>query len=180
VGLLHGRVSADEKEETMRAFKNHEHHMLVATTVVEVGIDIPNATCMVVEHPERFGLSQLHQLRGRIGSGKKSSLCILMTSQKQTDDSKRRIQIMEKTTDGFKIAEEDLSIRGPGEFLGTRQSGLPDLRFANLVRDVPILSEAREAAFQIIEDDPALSSQPQFRDVIRQRWKEKLELAEVG
>ncbi len=180
VGLLHGRLSADEKEATMRAFKEHDHHILVATTVVEVGIDVPNATCIVIEHPERFGLSQLHQLRGRIGRGDKASLCILMSSSKQTDDAKRRMKVMEATTDGFRIAEEDLKIRGPGEFLGTRQSGLPDLRFANLVRDVPILSEAREAAFQIIAEDPNLFELPTFRAVIKERWQEKLELADVG
>ena len=180
VGLLYGRMASEEKESVMARFHRGEVNILVATTVVEVGIDIPNATCMVIEHPERFGLSQLHQLRGRIGRSDKPSLCVLVASGRQTEASRRRLEVMAKTHDGFKIAEEDLAIRGPGEFLGTRQSGLPDLKFANLARDVPILSEAREAAFNLIDKDPRLQMSPRFLDVIHERWQEKLSLADVG
>ena len=126
----------------MRRFSQNEIQVLVATTVVEVGIDVPNSTSIVVEHAERFGLSQLHQLRGRVGRGKHQSHCYLVTKGKQTEDALRRLAIMEKTNDGFKVAEEDLAIRGPGDFLGTRQAGLPMLTIANLARDAKILEEA--------------------------------------
>lgn len=180
IGLLHGRMSSEEKDRVMSEFQSGEIPILVSTTVIEVGIDVPNATCMVVEHPERFGLSQLHQLRGRIGRGDKKSLCLLMAAGKKTDLANRRLKTMEETQDGFRIAEEDLKIRGPGEFLGTRQSGIPDLKFANLVRDVPILAEAREAAFELLTRDPDLIGHLQFKEVIRDRWQEKLALAEIG
>lgn len=180
VGLIHGRKKSEEKEGTMRDFKGAKIHILVATTVVEVGIDIPNATCMVIEHPERFGLSQLHQLRGRIGRGDKASLCLLVAAKRQTDEARRRLEVMERTNNGFEIAEADLEIRGPGEFLGTRQSGLPDLKFANLVRDVPILAEVRDIAFELLDEDPELTGHPSFKKVLYRRWSEKLSLAEVG
>jgi len=180
IGLLHGRMSSEEKEKVMRSFKNGDIGILVATTVIEVGIDVPNATCMVIEHPERFGLSQLHQLRGRIGRGEKKSLCLLVSAAKKTEASRQRLEVMEQTNDGFRIAEEDLKIRGPGEFLGTRQSGIPDLKFANLVRDVPILAEARDAAFGILEKDPDLVTHVHFKGIIRNRWSEKLALADIG
>jgi ATP-dependent DNA helicase RecG len=146
VGLLHGKMKSAEKEEGMRRFVNGEINILVATTVVEVGVDVPNASVMVIEHAERFGLSQLHQLRGRVGRGAEKSFCVLLASEKQTSVARERLGIMEETNDGFRIAEKDLEIRGPGEVMGTRQSGLPTFRIGNLVRDVLILEEARREA----------------------------------
>jgi ATP-dependent DNA helicase RecG len=146
VGLLHGKMKSTEKEEGMRRFVNGETNILVATTVVEVGVDVPNASVMVIEHAERFGLSQLHQLRGRVGRGAEKSFCVLLASEKQTSVARERLGIMEETNDGFRIAEKDLEIRGPGEVMGTRQSGLPTFRIGNLVRDVLILEEARREA----------------------------------
>ncbi|MEL6546568.1 MAG: ATP-dependent DNA helicase RecG, partial [Myxococcota bacterium] len=139
LGLLHGRMSADEKDRVMRAFASHELDVLVSTTVIEVGVDVPNATVMVIENAERFGLSQLHQLRGRVGRGAYESFCFLVTRGSSSDDAWRRLNVMVKTNDGFQIAEEDLEIRGPGDFIGTRQSGLPLLSFANLARDQRVL-----------------------------------------
>jgi ATP-dependent DNA helicase RecG len=146
VGLLHGRMKSEEKDEVMRRFVKGEIQILVSTTVIEVGVDVPNASVMVVEHAERFGLSQLHQLRGRVGRGAEQSYCVLLASEKQTDVARERLGIMEQTNDGFKIAEKDLEIRGPGEIMGTRQAGLPEFRIANLVRDLDILQAARSAA----------------------------------
>ncbi len=182
VGLLHGRMDGTEKEKIMSDFHSRIIDLLVSTTVVEVGIDIPNASLMVVEHAERFGLSQLHQLRGRVGRGEHPSQCILLAQYKKSDDARRRLKIMEETNDGFKIAEEDFAIRGPGEFLGTRQSGIPDFRIANILRDVKILSEARNEAFKLIEKDPTLSLPVHSvtRTVLRERWKGRLELASIG
>lgn len=158
VGLLHGKMKPDEKDEVMRAFRAGEFHVLVSTTVIEVGVDVPNANLMLIEHAERFGLSQLHQLRGRVGRGQHKSYCVLMLGKAVSDESRDRCAIMEKTTDGFKIAEADLEIRGPGEFLGARQSGLPGFKMANLVRDVKILQEARAAAFEVLERDSQLEA----------------------
>ncbi len=157
VGLLHGRMKAAEKDDVMGRFRAGEIQILVSTTVIEVGVDVPNATLMVIEHAERFGLSQLHQLRGRVGRGEHKSFCILVLGYALSDEATQRAEIMERTSDGFKIAEADLEMRGPGEFLGTRQSGLPGFKMANLVRDVRILQEARAAAFALIERDPTLS-----------------------
>ncbi|MBI2974178.1 MAG: ATP-dependent DNA helicase RecG [Deltaproteobacteria bacterium] len=156
VELLHGRMSSEEKERIMSEFKSGKVHILAATSVVEVGVDVPNATVMAIEHSERFGLAQLHQLRGRVGRGDAQSFCIMIVGGRLSEESRRRLNIMVETTDGFKIAEEDLSIRGPGEFLGTRQSGIPEFKLANLVRDVGILQKARQAAFEIIANDPSL------------------------
>lgn len=156
VGLLHGKMKPSEKDEVMRDFRDGKVQILVATTVIEVGVDVPNANIMLIEHAERFGLSQLHQLRGRVGRGAAKSFCILMLGYALSDVARKRAEIMEQTNDGFKIAEADLEIRGPGEFLGTRQSGLPGFRLANLVRDVKILTEARAAAFEVIRKDPEL------------------------
>jgi ATP-dependent DNA helicase RecG len=146
IGLLHGKMKSAEKEETMHRFTRGEVQILVATTVVEVGVDVPNASVMVIEHAERFGLSQLHQLRGRVGRGAEKSFCVLLASEKQTTVARERLGIMEETNDGFRIAEKDLEIRGPGEVMGTRQSGVPTFRVGNLVRDVRILEEARNEA----------------------------------
>ncbi len=182
VGLVHGRMKAEEKERQMNAFKAHELDILVSTTVLEVGIDVPNATVMLIEHAERFGLSQLHQLRGRVGRGSKKSYCLLMTAYPISNDARSRLDAMVETTDGFLIAERDLEIRGPGEFFGTKQSGLPDLRMANLVRDVQVLERARQEAFALLQQDPKLNF-PQHRAIraaLEQRWKKSLDLISIG
>jgi ATP-dependent DNA helicase RecG len=182
IGLLHGRMKSDEKEAIMGEFKEKAIHILVATTVIEVGIDIPNASVMVVEHAERFGLSQLHQLRGRIGRGQYPSKCILLAQYRSSEEAKIRLRAMEQTNDGFKIAEQDLELRGPGEFFGIRQSGLPDFRVAHLIRDTPILIEARREAFRLVQGDPDLEkpSHSALKDVLKKRWKGRLELATIG
>jgi ATP-dependent DNA helicase RecG len=182
IGLLHGRMKSDEKEAIMMEFKEGRIQILVATTVIEVGIDIPNASVMVVEHAERFGLSQLHQLRGRIGRGRYPSKCILLAQYRSSRESKVRLRAMEKTNDGFKIAEEDLALRGPGEFFGIRQSGLPDFRVAHIIRDTPILIEARKEAFQLVQEDPELvhPSHAGLKDILIKRWKGRMELATIG
>ncbi len=152
VGLLHGKLKPAEKEEVMRGFAANRTQILVATTVIEVGVDVPNASVMLIEHAERFGLSQLHQLRGRVGRGAAESYCILLAQYAKSKEAEERLKVMEETTDGFKIAEKDLEIRGPGEVLGTRQSGLPEFRIANIVRDQKILEIARrEAEFMLYE-----------------------------
>jgi len=182
IGLLHGRMKSEEKEAIMMDFKEKKIQILVATTVIEVGIDIPNASVMVVEHAERFGLSQLHQLRGRIGRGRYPSKCILLAQYRSSEEAKVRLRAMERTTDGFQIAEEDLALRGPGEFFGTRQSGLPDFRVAHILRDTPILIEARKEAFHLVEEDPALMdpSHSKLKEILGRRWKGRLELATIG
>ncbi len=156
IGLLHGKMQDNEKTETMNKFKNGEIKILIATTVIEVGVDVPTASIMVIEHAERFGLSQLHQLRGRVGRGDRVSYCYLVAYNWLSQNAYERLKIMEKTSDGFKIAEEDLRIRGPGELAGTKQSGLPDLHMSNLIRDADILEQSRIAAFEIISNDPDL------------------------
>jgi ATP-dependent DNA helicase RecG len=179
---LHGRLSADEKDAVMRAFVRRDMDVLVATTVIEVGIDVPNATVMVIEHAERFGLSQLHQLRGRVGRGAHESHCLLLARFRPSEDAWRRLAIMEQTNDGFRIAEEDLAIRGPGDFVGTRQSGLPVLSLANLARDGRLLAAAREDAAALLEADPGLSA-PEHAPVLEAletTWKGQLKLAQVG
>jgi ATP-dependent DNA helicase RecG len=182
VGLLHGRMTSVEKEAIMQSFQSGRIHILVATTVIEVGLDIPSASVMVIEHAERFGLSQLHQLRGRIGRGSSASLCILLAQYRKSDDAEQRLRIMARTNNGFEIAEEDFQIRGPGEFLGTRQSGMPDFRVAHIGRDVSILAEAREAALRLIRSDPQLLKPEHryLRKMLLFRWKERLELAGIG
>jgi ATP-dependent DNA helicase RecG len=146
VGLLHGRLDADEKEIIMRRFQRGEIDVLVATTVIEVGVDVPNAAVMVIEHAERFGLAQMHQLRGRVGRGVAKSYCILLTGPRVSELAEQRLEAMVRTQDGFELAELDLTMRGPGEFFGTRQAGLPDFRVANLVRDRQILELAKQEA----------------------------------
>jgi ATP-dependent DNA helicase RecG len=182
VELLHGRMNGDQKESIMNRFKAGHSNVLVATSVVEVGVDVPNASVMVIEHAERFGLSQLHQLRGRVGRSTHQSWCILMADWKRSEDAKRRLEIMTQTNDGFRIAEEDLSIRGPGEFIGTRQSGIPEFRVANLVRDFKLLALARQAAFDIVAEDRGLCGEDNklLRETLETRWRGKLELASIS
>lgn len=155
-GLLHGKMKPAEKDEVMSHFREHKIDVLVSTTVIEVGVDVPNATIMMIEHSERFGLSQLHQLRGRVGRGSHKSYCVMIMGYAVSEETRTRIEFMEKTSDGFKVAEFDLEIRGPGEFMGAKQSGLPGFKMANLVRDFDILKAARESAFDILKKDPKL------------------------
>ena len=155
VGLLHGKMKASEKDNIMKSFKNKELDILVSTTVIEVGVNVPNATLMIIENAERFGLAQLHQLRGRVGRGKHKSYCILIYASK-TDVCKQRMAIMQETNDGFKISEKDLEIRGPGEFFGTRQHGLPELKVANIFKHMKILKLAQQEARYIIGNDTKL------------------------
>lgn len=155
IGRIHGKMRPTEKEETMRAFAERETQILVSTTVIEVGVNIPNATVMVIQNADRFGLAQLHQLRGRVGRGGDRSYCLLMTGGKLSENTRRRMQVMTETTDGFEIAEEDMRLRGPGDLEGTAQSGIPfELRIANVVRDADLMEIAREAARRILEQDP--------------------------
>jgi ATP-dependent DNA helicase RecG len=182
VGLLHGRLSFDDKDAIMTRFKAGEIHVLVSTTVIEVGIDVANASVMLIEHAERFGLSQLHQLRGRVGRGPWKSYCILLTAGKLGEEAARRVQAMVETNDGFRVAEVDLQLRGPGEFFGTRQSGLPEFRVADLLRDAALLEDARRDAQAIIAADPELRATEHrgLRDALLARWRGKLALASVG
>ena len=175
VGLIHGKLPTSEREDIMRDFKKGLIQMLVSTTVIEVGVDVPNATLMVIIHAERFGLSQLHQLRGRVGRGASKSHCLLLNYGGSVDAMKR-LDIMARSNDGFKIAEKDLEIRGPGEFFGTRQSGLPDLKAANLLRDYKLLEIARRQAFALIEKDPSLTAYPKLKRNLEDFWGKKLEL----
>jgi len=185
IGLIHGKLSSDQKEKLMNDFAEGEINVLVATTVVEVGIDVPNATVMMVENAERFGLSQLHQLRGRIGRGQFPGLCILMVGSVKTQEAYQRLNIMRKSSDGFEIAEKDLEIRGPGEFLGTRQSGLPAFRFGNIVRDQKWLQVARNESEIYLEDlFEKVKSRGQTKSAILDRllvrWKQRYSFFEVG
>ncbi|MBF0494322.1 MAG: ATP-dependent DNA helicase RecG [Candidatus Omnitrophica bacterium] len=174
VGMLHGRMVMEEKDKTMKLFKDKKIDVLVATTVVEVGIDVPNATVMIIEHADRYGLAQLHQLRGRIGRGKHTSYCILIGDPKN-EISEERLESISGTSDGFEIAEKDLENRGPGEFLGSRQSGLPEIRFGNIIKDYAIMKEAREEAFNLVQADPSLadSRHAGIKACIRERFKGK-------
>ena len=218
VGILHGRMKSDERAEIMKAFRAGDVHILVATTVIEVGVDVPNATVMVIEHADRFGLAQLHQLRGRVGRGAQRSFCFLISSAGRrrdpepdvptgqgaydpvlpfatetamdrppmptgtTQTAAQRLKAMVQCADGFAIAEQDLRIRGPGEMLGTRQSGIPEFRVMNLVRDAPALEQARQEAFALMEQDPQLS-QPDhqlLKATVLRKWQTKLELGTIG
>ncbi|MGH9575963.1 MAG: ATP-dependent DNA helicase RecG, partial [Terriglobales bacterium] len=172
LALLHGRMKSEEKDATMSDFKGRSFDILVATTVIEVGIDVPNATIMIVENAERFGLSQLHQLRGRVGRGSDHALCLLVAPYQRGEDVYRRLKAMRDTRDVFKIAEVDLELRGPGEFLGTRQDGLPDFRVSNLIRDTRTLAEARDAAERWLALDPALRAPESaaLRTILEHRW----------
>ncbi len=182
VGLVHGKLKGAEKDRVMTAFRTGDIQLLVATTVIEVGVDVPNASVMVIEHADRFGLSQLHQLRGRVGRGADQSYCMLVASDNYSKDAAKRLQVMASTQDGFKIAEADLAIRGPGDFLGTRQAGLPDFRVASLAKDISVLEQARQAAFTYVEQTDRLTSPdaaPVKEELIK-RWGSRLELASIG
>jgi ATP-dependent DNA helicase RecG len=198
VGLLHGRMKAAEKEAVMADFKAGTIQLLVATTVIEVGVDVPNATIMMIEHAERFGLAQLHQLRGRVGRGSHQSYCLLMAAnmgqglsprgrdakrdQESPSSAKERLEALVRSNDGFVIAEEDLRIRGPGEFFGLRQWGMPEFRVANLVRDGDLLQQARQEAFSLLQSDPGLKEPAHqgLREAMLRKWEKKLELGAIS
>ena len=182
LGLIHGRMRPDEKEAVMSAFKRNEIQILVSTTVIEVGVDVPNATVMVVEHAERFGLTQLHQLRGRVGRGSKQSYCILIAYGQLSAEARTRLETLAHTNDGFKIAEVDLQLRGPGEFFGTRQHGMPELKLANPTVDLALLRLARDEAFKLIEEDPNLRGEQALgtRTYFNKNFKDRYGLVWVG
>ncbi|HYE74913.1 MAG TPA: ATP-dependent DNA helicase RecG, partial [Blastocatellia bacterium] len=178
IGLLHGKMKPVEKEAVMRDFIANETQILVATTVIEVGVDVPNASVMLIEHAERFGLSQLHQLRGRVGRGATESFCILLAQFAKTKEAQERLKIMEETTDGFKIAERDLEIRGPGEVMGTRQSGVPTFRIANIVRDQKLLEQARREADYLLSERKMTRETDRLIQIVRSQ--PRFGLARVG
>ncbi len=180
IGLIHGRMKPHEREEIMNRFKEGNIDILVSTTVIEVGVDVPNATLMLIVHAERFGLSQLHQLRGRVGRGADQAYCLLLAYGRLSEEASRRLQVMVRYTDGFRIAEEDFNIRGPGELFGTKQSGMPDLKVANLLRDARLLDIARKEAFRIVEEDPNLKKHPHLRSIVERFWKDRLEIFRTG
>jgi len=182
VGLLHGKMKPEEKQLLMNKFKNRDIKILVSTTVIEVGVDVPHATVMVIENAERFGLSQLHQLRGRVGRGGDQSFCYLLYSEKISEDGLKRINAMVKYIDGFKLSEIDLEMRGPGDFFGTRQSGLPDLKFSNIVKDTDLLLLARQDAYEILKKDPLLSKLENrlLKEMLKFKWKDAYDLINVG
>ena len=183
VAVLHGRMEPDLEEQVMRLFQRGKIQILVSTTVIEVGVDVPNAAVMVVEHAERFGLAQLHQLRGRIGRGAAKSYCILMTSGKVSEEAERRLDAMVRTTDGFQIAELDLEMRGPGEFFGTRQAGMPSFQIANLIRDRDLLELAKKEAAAVLSGPNSEISQTEIDRALRHmrtRWQKTYGLVEVG
>jgi ATP-dependent DNA helicase RecG len=180
LGLLHGRLSSEEKDEVMQHFHRNEAHILVATTVVEVGVDVPNATVMVIEHAERFGLAQLHQLRGRIGRGGQKSQCILVAPFRMTDEARARLNTMVRTSNGFEIAETDLQLRGPGEFFGTRQSGELGFHIANPLRDRELLELARKEAFALVEDGAQREELLRVLRLLPGEWQRRYHLARIG
>jgi ATP-dependent DNA helicase RecG len=180
VDLVHGRLDAGERAAAMARFERGATQVLVSTTVIEVGVDVSNATLMIIENAERFGLAQLHQLRGRVGRGERAGTCVLVT-RGATEESEARLRAILETSDGFEIADADLRIRGPGEFLGTRQHGrLLDLRVADLVRDARLVSLAREAALETLRRDPGLARSPELVRAVQSRWGERLALVDVG
>jgi ATP-dependent DNA helicase RecG len=180
IGLLHGRMKPEERERVMDRFTGREIDILISTTVIEVGVDVPNATVMLIVHAERFGLSQLHQLRGRVGRGTDSASCILIAYQPLGEEARRRLAVMAQTNDGFRIAEADLQIRGPGTFLGTRQTGFPDLRNADIVKDAEILESARREAFDLVARDEELRKYPFLKQHLDVFWKGKVDLFRTG
>jgi ATP-dependent DNA helicase RecG len=180
LGLLHGRLSSEEKEEAMQRFRKNETQILVATTVVEVGVDVPNATVMVIEHAERFGLAQLHQLRGRIGRGAQKSHCILVAPFRMTDEARARLETMVRTSNGFEIAETDLLLRGPGEFFGTRQSGDLGFHIANPLRDRELLELARREAFALAANSAQHETMERLLGLLPAEWQRRYHLARIG
>jgi ATP-dependent DNA helicase RecG len=180
VGLLHGRLHNEEKESVMDQFRRGELNILVATTVIEVGVDVPNATVMVIEHADRFGLAQLHQLRGRVGRGKDKSHCILIAPKTIKGDGRARIEAMVATTNGFELAERDLKLRGPGEFFGTRQSGDAALSFAQPLRDHEILEMARREATALAADAERARAVAAKLEALSPAWQQRYKLASVG
>ena len=180
LGLLHGRLSSEEKEDVMQRFRKNEVQILVATTVVEVGVDVPNATVMVIEHAERFGLSQLHQLRGRIGRGADKSTCILVAPVRLTAEARARLETMVRTSNGFEIAETDLLIRGPGEFFGTRQSGDLGFHIANPLRDKELLELARREAWAIADSAEQKQALRGILQALPEHWQLRYHLARIG
>jgi ATP-dependent DNA helicase RecG len=182
VGLLHGRMAADDKEITMRQFQRGEIDVLIATTVIEVGVDVPNATVMVIEHAERFGLAQMHQLRGRVGRGAAKSYCVLMTGERVSEEAEQRLDAMVRTQNGFELAEIDLQQRGPGEFFGTRQAGMPDLRVASLVRDRRMLEIAKAEAQDLAAGrlhDMTDAEREMVRTQLKEQWQRRYGLVEA-
>jgi ATP-dependent DNA helicase RecG len=177
VALLHGRMKPDEKERVMGGFARGEYHILVSTTVVEVGVDVPNASVMLVEHAERFGLSQLHQLRGRVGRGPHQSFCILLYQSPLGEQGHARLKALTDTTDGFVIAERDLELRGPGDFFGTRQSGMPTLRVGDLLRDHQLMEAARREAVAALDDARIAQTLAAF---VRTSWEQRFGLVGIG
>jgi ATP-dependent DNA helicase RecG len=180
VGLLHGRLSSDDKEDVMQRFRKNEVQILVTTTVVEVGVDVPNSTVMVIEHAERFGLAQLHQLRGRIGRGAAKSTCVLVAPGHLTDEGRARLETMVRTNNGFEIAETDLQLRGPGEFFGTRQSGELGFHVANPLRDRELLESARKEAFRLVEDPGCREILKGTLALLPPQWQRRYHLAHIG
>jgi ATP-dependent DNA helicase RecG len=177
LALVHGQMPGDEKDRVMRAFSAGEVDVLVSTTVIEVGIDVPNATVMVIEHAERFGLSQLHQLRGRVGRGVEESFCILLAAG---FEARERLKIFASTEDGFRIAEADMRLRGYGDLFGARQTGLPTFRFADLEKDTLLLSKARAEARAVVDEDPALARHSRLRQALEARYGERARMYHVG
>jgi ATP-dependent DNA helicase RecG len=180
LGLLHGRLASEEKEDVMQRFRKNEAQILVATTVVEVGVDVPNATVMVIEHAERFGLSQLHQLRGRIGRGAEKSHCILVAPGRMTEEARARLETMVRTSNGFEIAETDLLLRGPGEFFGTRQSGDLGFHIANPIRDKELLEVARREAFALVDTPDGMQTLKKTLRSLPEHWQRRYHLARIG
>jgi len=181
LGLLHGRLDADEKEIIMRRFQRKELDVLIATTVIEVGVDVPNATMMVIEHAERFGLAQMHQLRGRVGRGSARSHCILMTGGKISPQAAERLAAMVRTQNGFELAELDLQLRGPGEFFGTRQAGIPDFRVANLVRDRTLLELAKTESASFVSATGEVTEEEKSKvwSRLREAWQRRYGLVDA-
>jgi len=181
LAMLHGRMTTEEKHATMTSFREGGVNVLVATTVIEVGIDVPNATVMVIDNADQFGLSQLHQLRGRVGRGSELSYCILI-GDGQGEIAKERLAVMTQTNNGFEIAERDLALRGPGEFFGTRQHGLPEFKLADITQELQLLQQAKEDALGLLEVDPRLrrAEHAKLRAALIERFGDSLPLAQVG
>jgi ATP-dependent DNA helicase RecG len=179
VGLLHGRMTGEEKQRAIADFQDGRSQVLVSTTVVEVGVDVPSASVMVIEHAERFGLAQLHQLRGRVGRGAAASHCLLIHDG-DSAGARQRLEVLARSADGFEIAEMDLRLRGPGQVLGTRQSGLPDLALASLSDDGAVLEEARAAARSLLEQDPRLECHPGLRQALEAQRRRSVEAAQLN